>query len=189
MDVVGGLHMKIFIVSDIHGSFEAIKKVLNHYQSANADQIILLGDVLYHGPRNPLPKGHDPKKVAELLNEFKAEIIAIRGNCDSEVDQMVLQFPMMAQYSVLLDRKRKLFFSHGHLYSEENLPPLKAGDAFIYGHTHIAKAQTFNGVNILNPGSISLPKGEIPATFAIYEEGVFMLYDLDFHLIDRFELK
>lgn len=181
--------MKIFIVSDIHGSYEAIEKVIHHFHREKAQQMVILGDILYHGPRNPLPKGHDPKRVVEALNEIKDEIIAVRGNCDCEVDQMVLQFPITADYCVLLDQGHKLFFTHGHIYSEEKMPPLKKGDSFVYGHTHVAKALTMQGVNILNPGSISLPKGEIAASFAIYEDGIFSLYDLDFNLFESFQLK
>lgn len=171
--------MKYIFASDIHGSAYYTRKLLQVYEECQAQRLILLGDLLYHGPRNDLPKEYAPKEVILLLNEKKQDILAIRGNCDTEVDQMVLEFPILSEYSVLLAEGTEFFLTHGHHYTEDNLPPMKAGSVFVYGHTHIWKAKEENGYYICNPGSVSIPKGGNPATYAVYEDGTFTVKDFD----------
>jgi len=171
--------MKLFFISDIHGSLYCLKQVLNRYIDEGASHIVILGDELYHGPRNPLPRDYNPKEVAALLNAHSDRIIAVRGNCDCEVDEMVLAFPMAAAYSSVLYNGKRLFLTHGHIYNEENMPKLCEGDVFFYGHTHIPKAEKSNGITIINPGSISLPKEGNPNTYGILEENIFTIKRLD----------
>ena len=163
--------MKIIIASDIHGDIGGANFVIDTFKKEKADKILLLGDVLYHGPRNNLPDGYAPKEVIALLNKYKDVITCVRGNCDAEVDQMVLEFPIMADYALIVDQGKRLFLTHGHVYNESNLPNL-AIDAFFYGHTHMQKLEkTSNGQIICNTGSVTFPKGGNPKTFAIYENG------------------
>lgn len=172
--------MKLFFISDLHGCLDATQKVLKHFESSQANHLILLGDVLNHGPINPVPKGYDPTAVAALLNQFKTQIIAVRGNCDSEVDQMLLEFPMMADYSlVLLNTGQKMFITHGHLYNQERLPPINAGDVLCHGHSHVPLANWQGEYFIFNPGSTTFPRGEGAASYGLYEDGVFSIYDLE----------
>lgn len=175
--------MKFFIVSDIHGSMNYAKKAIALYQEEKCDKIILLGDVLYHGPRNPLPEGYDPKQVAEFLNGYSNDIIAVRGNCDSEVDQMVLDFPIMGDYQMVYLKDRSVFLTHGHLYNKENMPKLSKGDVFIHGHFHLPMTQINEGIYYLNPGSITLPKENNPHSYGILEEGYFTIKDLEKNVI------
>lgn len=181
--------MKIFFVSDIHGSIYYAKKAIEKFQEENADYIVILGDELYHGARNPLPIEYNPKEVAELLNEFSDKIIAVRGNCDSEVDEMVIKFPMMATYSMVLYEGRRLFLTHGHIYNENNLPKLRDGDVFIYGHTHIPKAEKNENIFIINPGSITFPKEDNPNSYGILEENVFKIKDLNGNIFKEINLE
>lgn len=171
--------MKLFFVSDIHGSLYYANKAIENFRKENADYIVILGDELYHGARNPLPKEYNPKEVAQLLNEFADRIIAVRGNCDSEVDEMVLDFPMAATYSTILYNGRRLFLTHGHIYHEDNLPKLREGDVFIFGHIHIPKAEKRGNVYIVNPGSITLPKENHPNSYAVLENNTFQIKDVD----------
>lgn len=171
--------MKLFFISDIHGSLHYLRKALDNFKQENADYIVILGDHLYHGARNPLPIDYNPREVAKLLNEFADRIIAIRGNCDSEVDEMVLEFPMMSAYSTVLYHGRRLFLTHGHIYHEGNLPKLKEGDAMIYGHTHVPKLEKRGNIYIINPGSITFPKENHPNSYGILEEDKFKIKDLD----------
>lgn len=170
--------MKYLIFSDIHGSATRTQEIVNIFQKEMCDRMIILGDVLYHGPRNPLPEGHNPKEVVTLLNDYKDEIICVRGNCEAEVDQMVLAFPCLGDYTVIVDEGIRLFATHGHLYSPEHLPPLVKGDIFLYGHTHLWEIRDQEGIIICNPGSISLPKEGRPATYATYEKGCLSIYTL-----------
>ena len=170
--------MKLFFLADIHGSLSCLEKAILRFQEEKADYLVLLGDALYHGARNPLPEGYSPKETAALLNRFAEKIVAVRGNCDSEVDGMVLSFPIMADYSTILYRSRRFFLTHGHLFNEGSLPPLAGGDVFVYGHTHLPKAEKENGVWILNPGSITLPKGNAPGTYGLLEGDVFAIKEL-----------
>lgn len=180
--------MKIFFMSDIHGSYYFTCKALESYRKENADYIVILGDELYHGARNPLPEDYNPKKVTELLNELGDKIIAIRGNCDSEIDEMVLNFPMMATYSVILYNGRRLFLTHGHIYNEDNLPKLSKGDVFIYGHTHVPKAEKKDDIFIINPGSITFPKENYPNSYGILEENTFKIKDFEGNIVKSLEL-
>lgn len=162
--------MKLFICSDIHGSAVWCKKVVDKFLEEGADKLIILGDVLYHGPRNPLPDGYSPKEVCELLNPLADKIIAVRGNCDSEVDQMVLDFNVSSDYATICDGKMRITLSHGH----RAVPPLKQGDVYITGHTHVPlNVVESEGYLHLNPGSVSLPKENTAHGYIIYENGKF----------------
>lgn len=167
--------MKIMFASDIHGSAYYCREMLQAYRRENAGRLVLLGDILYHGPRNDLPKEYAPKEVIAMLNEMKDEIYAVRGNCEAEVDQMVLDFPVMADYCVMMVGEQCIYASHGHVYHEDNLPPLKPGDAFIHGHTHVLRAERYRDYILLNPGSVSLPKEDNIPTYAVLEDGVFTI--------------
>lgn len=171
--------MKIFFISDVHGSVYYLSKAIEKFKEEEADYIVILGDHLYHGARNPLPKEYNPKQVIKILNSFSDKIIAVRGNCDSEVDEMVLEFPIMATYSNILYNNKRLFLTHGHIYNENNMPNLTEGDVFIYGHTHIPKAEKINNIFIINPGSITLPKENNPHTYGILNNHIFTIKDLE----------
>lgn len=171
--------MKIFVMSDIHGSFFYLKKALEAFEKEGAEYILILGDILYHGPRNPLPEEYNPKEVAILLNQYRDKIIAVRGNCDSEVDQMVLEFPIMSDYSTIFWEGKRIFATHGHVFNRDNMPSLGEGDIFISGHTHIPVKEEKLGVYILNPGSISLPKENTPHSYGVFEKGTFKVKELD----------
>lgn len=180
--------MKYMFASDIHGSAYYCKKMLDAYREENAERLVILGDLLYHGPRNDLPKEYAPKQVIAMLNEYKEEISAVRGNCEAEVDQMVLQFPVMADYCLIIEGDRTIFATHGHLFSEENLPPMKKGDIIIHGHTHVLRAEKKEDYTILNPGSVSIPKeGNIP-TYAILEDGLFTIKGFDGEIVKELQL-
>ncbi len=171
--------MKLMFASDIHGSALYCERMLEAYRREDAERLCLLGDILYHGPRNDLPDGHDPKKVISLLNAEKSRILCVRGNCDTEVDQMVLEFPVLADYAVIFEGGRCFFLTHGHHYSPENLPPLNPGDVHINGHTHIFRAELAEGIHCLNDGSVSLPKMGNPRSYMTYENGVFTIKQLE----------
>lgn len=171
--------MKYMFASDIHGSAYYCRELLDRYHKSGADRLILLGDLLYHGPRNDLPKEYAPKEVIALLNAHKDEICAVRGNCEAEVDQMVLDFPVMADYAVLVLNGLTFYATHGHVYHGEHLPPLKAGDILVHGHTHLLKAEKEGDHYILNPGSVSIPKGGNPATYAVLDDTTFSIYDFE----------
>ena len=171
--------MKLMFASDIHGSALYCERMLEAFRREGAERLCLLGDILYHGPRNDLPEGHDPKRVIALLNPEKSHILCVRGNCDTEVDQMVLEFPVLADYAVIFVDGRTFFLTHGHHHSPENLPPLNSGDVLINGHTHIYKAEQVNGIHCLNDGSVSLPKMGNPRSYMTYEDGVFTVKQLE----------
>ena len=177
--------MKLFFISDIHGSVYYLEKAMERYKKEDGDYIVLLGDILYHGARNPLAKEYNPKGVIEILNKYSDRILAVRGNCDSEVDEMVLDFPLMSVYSNLLYKDKRLFLTHGHIYNEDNMVDLKEGSAFIYGHTHILRAEKVDGIYFLNPGSITLPKENNPHTYGIMEGNSFIIKDLDGNIIEK----
>lgn len=164
--------MKLVIASDIHGSATWCRKVVDVIEAEAPDNVVLLGDLLYHGPRNPLPDGYAPAEVADMLNGFADRIVAVRGNCDAEVDQMMLSFPCMADYAIVLDGARQLYCTHGHLHSPDALPPLPAGSAFLYGHFHEKRNETVGGICLFNPGSASLPKDDTHS-IGIYDNGQF----------------
>lgn len=170
--------MKILIVSDIHGSYNDLKKVIDIYEQENMDKIVILGDILYHGPRNSLPDGYNPKEVAALLNQYKRSIIAVRGNCDAEVDQMVLDFPMRSDYLEMYVDNHKFFLTHGHLYNEQQMPLLNEGDIFMYGHFHKPVAVKKDGITLFNPSSISLPKAGVKS-YGVYCDDKLSIYSLE----------
>ncbi|MDO4632606.1 MAG: phosphodiesterase [Eubacteriales bacterium] len=167
--------MKLFFASDLHGSAKYCELMLDAWQREGGGRMFLLGDLLYHGPRNDLPEGYAPKQVITMLNEHKNAICTVRGNCDCEVDQMVLEFPILADYALLDLGKARMYATHGHVFNENHLPPLLAGDILIHGHTHLYEAKKVSDITILNPGSVSLPKGGNPHTYAILDEDVFQI--------------
>ena len=171
--------MKLLIGSDIHGSALYCRKLIEAYRDEGAQRMILLGDILYHGPRNDLPAEYAPKEVIRMLNECKQEIYAVRGNCEAEVDQMVLDFPVMADYMLLFENGRAVYATHGHIYNEEKLPPMKKGDVLLHGHTHVPRAERKGDILILNPGSVSIPKEGNPPTYAVLEDGLFSVKDFE----------
>ena len=180
--------MKILFASDIHGSAYYCRRLLDIYKETKASRMVILGDILYHGPRNDLPKEYAPKEVIAMLNPLKDQIYAVRGNCDTEVDQMVLEFPVLADYGILIEGGHTFYMSHGHIYNEQNLPPLMDGDIFLYGHTHVLRAEKKGAHTFLNPGSVSLPKeGNIP-TYAILEDGVFTIKGFDGTVVKQLTL-
>ena len=168
--------MKYLFASDIHGSAYYCRKLLDAFREEQAERLVLLGDLLYHGPRNDLPREYAPKEVIALLNEHKNKIYAVRGNCEAEIDQMVLEFPVMADYCILSVDGRTFYATHGHIYNQDNLPPLQEGDILIHGHTHVLKAQQMDGYILLNPGSVSIPKEGNPATYAVLENSISVSY-------------
>lgn len=170
--------MKLFVASDIHGSEFYCEKMLCAFHAEKADKLVLLGDILYHGPRNELPKDYNPKSVIEMLNKEKNKIICVRGNCDTEVDQMVLEFPLLADYSTILMENITLFLCHGHIYSEDNLPPLNSGDVFLFGHTHIPEFDKINNIYIINPGSVSIPKNDSKNGYLVIEKNKVTFKDI-----------
>jgi len=172
--------MKLMFASDIHGDFDCAQAMLEAYRRENAEKLILLGDLLYHGPRNDLPAGYAPKKVIELLNQQKKHLVCVRGNCDTEVDQMVLEFPILADYIMIFEGGHRFFITHGHHYNTATPPLLDAGDVLIHGHTHVLTVTPFgDGLVYLNPGSVSLPKEGNPKSYMVYEEGKFAIKGLD----------
>ncbi len=170
--------MKIMIASDIHGSAFYCEKLLGAYRREGAQRLLLLGDLLYHGPRNDLPEGYQPKQVIEMLNALKKEILCVRGNCEAEVDQMVLAFPVLAEYCILSLGSRMIFATHGHHYNREQLPPLKKGDVLLYGHTHVPLCEA-GEVICLNPGSVSIPKENSPRGYMVLQGSRFEWKNLD----------
>ena len=177
--------MKIAFLSDIHGVPSTLSAALKVIDTLGYDQLVLLGDLLYHGPRNGVPDFYDPVKVAALLNERKENIIAVRGNCDAEVDQMMVEFPIMEDYRILEvektdgDGQWKLFLTHGHRFNERNLPPIGMADVLVHGHTHIPELKHLTAdFRIFNPGSISLPKGGSSRSFGYFDGTDFKHYTI-----------
>ena len=180
--------MKWMIASDIHGSAFYCRQMLVRYRAEKADRLLLLGDLLYHGPRNDLPKEYAPKEVIALLNPLKNELLCVRGNCEAEVDQMVLQFPVLAEYALLSLDSRLLFATHGHHFGKDNPPPLKPGDLLLCGHTHIPACEPAGEITYLNPGSVSIPKEGSPHSYMTLENGLFLWKSLDGEEYRRFSL-
>lgn len=177
--------MKLIIASDLHGSATHVETLMGRVAEERPDRIVLLGDALYHGPRNDLPEGYAPKQVAAMLNAHAERIVAVRGNCDAEVDQMVLDFPLMADFAQIVDGERTLVLTHGHLYdltkepgAHGALPRLPQRAAVLSGHTHVKTLETRGGILFVNPGSVSLPK-DGSRSYAVYENGLFTLKNLD----------
>ncbi len=166
--------MKIMVASDIHGSAYWCGKMLEAYKSEKADRLLLLGDLLYHGPRNDLPREYAPKIVIEMLNGIKNDILCVRGNCEAEVDQMVLKFPVLAEYALINAEGAEMFMTHGHKFSEENLPPLKPKDILLCGHTHIPACNVHESYVYMNPGSVSIPKNGSENGYMTLENGRFL---------------
>ena len=176
--------MKILIASDIHGDYNSALDVFNAFDAEKCDKILLLGDLLYHGPRNDLPDSYAPKKVIELLNANKDKILAVRGNCDTEVDQMVLEFPILADYAYLSLDGLTVFATHGHHHNTATPPSLRCGEILLHGHTHVLKCEEFGCQNYyLNPGSAALPKEGNPRTYMVYENRKFTVKDFDENVI------
>ena len=180
--------MKYLIASDIHGSAHFAQKLLECFDRENADRLVLLGDVLYHGPRNDLPEGYAPKEVIALLNERKNSILCVRGNCDTEVDQMVLDFPILADYAILEVGNKMIFATHGHNFNESKLPPLRDGDILLHGHTHVPKCVEHESYIYMNPGSVSIPKESSHHGYMTLENGVFEWKDLDGNIINTYKV-
>lgn len=175
--------MKYVFASDIHGSAFFAKKLIDKFEEHSADKLILLGDLLYHGPRNDLPIDYNPKAVIEYFNKYKDRIYSVRGNCDSEVDQMVLEFPIMSDYSVFVLNDISFIATHGHIYNPETLPPIKKGEALIFGHIHLPIAEKRGDIYVLNPGSTSIPKGGNKSSYAVLEDKKFTIYTFDDEII------
>lgn len=171
--------MKYLIASDLHGSAVYCKKLLERFEAEKADKIIFLGDILYHGPRNDLPDGYAPKEVTALLNGIAEKLVCVRGNCDCEVDQMVLDFPVLAEYGVLLLDGKNVWITHGHKYNKSNPLPFIKGDILLHGHTHIPVCENCGDFVYLNPGSLSIPKDGSKRSYMTYENGEFLWKELD----------
>lgn len=171
--------MKWMVASDIHGSAKYCRELLDAYEREKADRLLLLGDLLYHGPRNDLPEEYAPKVVITMLNAKKKNILCVRGNCDAEVDQMVLEFPILADYCMLDLGTKLVYATHGHLTSAEQLPPLREGDLFLQGHTHVPMNEVKNGIRCMNPGAVSLPKQDSWRGYMILEANRAVWKELD----------
>lgn len=171
--------MKLLIASDIHGDAVCCEKLTERVSAENAEKIIILGDLLYHGPRNDLPSGYDPKRVITLLSGLKDRILCVRGNCDTEVDQMVLPFPILASYALLYDGKTEMFCTHGHTFGEDDPPEIYGKTVLLCGHTHVPAFRRHENFVYVNPGSVSIPKENSPKSYIVYEDGVFTFKDLD----------
>lgn len=172
--------MKLFFASDLHGCFDSSLKMIAAFEQSGAEYLILLGDILNHGPRNALPAGYAPIKVADLLNQYGDKIIAVRGNCDSEVDQVLLDFPIMSDYNlVLLPNGRRLFLTHGHLYNSDNHPRLCPGDIIASGHTHLPVAAPKGDFIEFNPGSVTIPRGGHAASYGLLNDNTLSVMSFD----------
>lgn len=180
--------MKWLIASDIHGSAPCCEKLLAAFEKEGADRLLLLGDLLYHGPRNDLPEGYAPKRVISLLNGVKEKIFCVRGNCEAEVDQMVLEFPVLADYCLLEAKDRLVFCTHGHHFDLQNPPALKPGDVLLHGHTHVPAKDNSRGFWYLNPGSVSIPKENSPRSYMTLENGEFLWKELEGEQYDSLRL-
>lgn len=170
--------MKWMIASDLHGSARYCRLMLDAFRQEGADRLVLLGDLLYHGPRNDFPEEYDTRAVTALLNGAKDRLLCVRGNCDAEVDQMVLEFPMLAEYAFLAAEGLTICATHGHSYGPDNPPPLREGDFLLCGHTHLPVRRSCGHFTYLNPGSLSLPKEGTPHSYMTLEDGVFFWHDL-----------
>lgn len=171
--------MKIVIASDIHGSALYCGKLLEAYKREKADKLVLLGDILYHGPRNALPSEYDPPKVAQMLNDMAEEILCVRGNCDCEVDQMVLNFPVLADYGIIFHKNHVIYITHGHIFNKDNLPKMHSGDIILAGHTHVPACEQAGEYMYINPGSVSIPKEGSDHSYMTLDDDGFKWFDLD----------
>ena len=170
--------MRLMIASDIHGSAHYCRELLAAYKREQADKLVLLGDILYHGPRNDLPQEYAPKEVIAMLNPLAADLLCVRGNCDTEVDQMVLDFPVLSDYAVIFNGEDTLYLTHGHVYNAET--PIKGckGGVLLGGHTHVPTVIEKEDFVYLNPGSVSIPKENSPHSYMVYENGLFLWKNL-----------
>ena len=180
--------MKLLIASDIHGSLTFCERLAERYREESCDKLILLGDILYHGPRNDLPEGYNPKGVIALLNGMSDEILTVRGNCEAEVDDMVLDFNVLAEYAILYHGKRMLFLTHGHRFNPQNLPKLKKGDILFNGHTHVSKIEEIGDILYVNPGSVSIPKENTPRGYIIVDDEKITHKTLDGDVVSEYSL-
>lgn len=180
--------MKLLIASDIHGSLKYCKKIVEQYKKENCDKLVLLGDILYHGPRNDLPEEYNPKGVIQLLNSMSDEILTVRGNCEAEVDDMVLDFNVLAEYAILYIKNRLVFLTHGHKWGPQNMPKLKKGDILFNGHTHISKIEEMGGVLYVNPGSVSIPKENTPRGYIILTDESIIHKNLQGEVLETYSL-
>ncbi|MCD8052582.1 MAG: phosphodiesterase [Lachnospiraceae bacterium] len=176
--------MKYLIASDLHGSAYYAQKLWEAYDAEQADRLIFLGDMLYHGPRNDLPREYDPWKVTAMMNARRREILCVRGNCEAEVDQMVLEFPVMADYALLTQPRSEggevmVFVTHGHLFNEDQLPMLQHGDILLHGHTHVQVCAPREEYIYMNPGSLALPKDGSRHGYMTMENGTFLWKDVE----------
>lgn len=186
--------MKLMIASDIHGSAYYCRELLEAWKREKPEKLVLLGDILYHGPRNDLPREYGPKEVIAMLNGIRQELLCVRGNCDTEVDQMVLEFPIMADYGLLAFEGQTFYATHGHVFGKDCLPPMQDGDTLVQGHTHLLmaeymEAEKIGRIGILNPGSVSIPKGGNPATYGLLEDGVFQILTFEGDMVKRLKLE
>ena len=177
--------MKLMIASDIHGAAGFCREMLEAFERERADRLVLLGDILYHGPRNDLPEDYDPKKVIAMLNSLPDQPLCVRGNCDTEVDQMVLGFPIMADYALIEADGQTVFATHGHLYNPMHLPPLKQGDILLCGHTHVPAWEDCGAYRYFNPGSVSIPKEGSSRGYMLMEKSAFTWKTLDGNVYHR----
>ena len=174
---------KFLIAGDLHGSAEYCRKLIDVFKRERAEKLLLLGDILYHGPRNPLPKEYNPSESAAMLNSIKEKIICVRGNCDSEVDQMVLNFPISSDYASVFADGVGIYLSHGHRAT----PPLRQNDVYVTGHTHVPLKENCGYIH-LNPGSLSLPKDDSAHSCIIYENRVFRFVNLNGGEYDKIKI-
>lgn len=179
--------MILMIASDIHGSSFYCKKMIEAFEKEKADRLLLLGDILYHGPRNDLPKDYSPKDVADMLNKIKEKIFCVRGNCEAEVDQMMLKFSVMSDYAVIADEKSIIYATHGHIYNEQNIPPIQKGDILMCGHTHVPACREYKDYTYMNPGSVSIPKEESWHGYIIDCNGQFKWKDFEGNVVKEYK--
>lgn len=170
--------MKLMIASDLHGSAYCVKKLMDAYAAEKPEKLLLLGDLLYHGPRNALPRDYDCMAVAGMLNAVRENIIAVRGNCDCEVDQMVLEFPVLGDYALLEWEGLTLYATHGHVWNEDHLPPMARGTVLLNGHFHVPACREHEGYVYMNPGSVSIPKEGSAGSYMVAERGTFLWKNL-----------
>ena len=181
--------MRFLIASDLHGSAYFTRLLLERFEKERADWLLLLGDLLYHGPRNALPREYDPAAVAAMLNGWKDRILAVKGNCDSAVDQMVLDFPIEAPYLPVFADGFSLYLTHGDVFTPESPMPMPPGSAFLFGHIHVQVKEKREGILYLNPGSVSIPKNDSVSAYMIFENGVFTFKNTDGAAFDEAALR
>ena len=180
--------MKLMFASDIHGSLKYCRELVEKYREEKCEKLVLLGDVLYHGPRNDLPEEYNPKGVIALLNDMADEILCVRGNCEAEVDDMVLSFPVLAEYAFFYHKGRMFFLTHGHKMNPQNLPKIKKGDVLFNGHTHVSKIEETESFIYANPGSVSIPKENTPRGYMILTDEKIIHKNLDGETLGEYVL-